>query len=194
MPGNSYQLGWDGGFPGGSDSKESACSAGDSGSIPGWGRSSGEGNGFPTSVFLLENSMDRGAWWATVHKIAKSQTRLRDSHTHTHTHTHAHARTHACTGWDGPPQAPMWATSTYAGESWTQRVSKYEVVRSSYCFLEALLWFKYVASTSEACKPVSQQASWMSWLPQPNLAPSSYAMQLTLMQTPALYAVSSFNW
>ena len=88
LPGNSYQLGWDGGFPGGSDSKESACSAGDSGSIPGWGRSSGEGNGFPTSVFLLENSMDRGAWWATVHKIAKSQTRLRDSHTHTHTHTH----------------------------------------------------------------------------------------------------------
>ena len=124
----------------------------------------------------------------------ESDTTERFTHTHTHTHTHAHARTHACTGWDGPPQAPMWATSTYAGESWTQRVSKYEVVRSSYCFLEALLWFKYVASTSEACKPVSQQASWMSWLPQPNLAPSSYAMQLTLMQTPALYAVSSFNW
>ena len=62
------------GFPDGSDSKESACSAGDPGSIPGSGRSPGEGNGNPTPVFSLENSMDRGTWLASVHGVAKSRT------------------------------------------------------------------------------------------------------------------------
>ena len=61
------------GFPGGSDSKESACNAGDPGSIPEWGRPPGEGNGHPLQYFCLENSMDRGAWWATVHGVAKSR-------------------------------------------------------------------------------------------------------------------------
>ena len=61
-------------FPGGSDSKESACSVGDPGSIPGWGRSPGEGNGNPLQYSCLENSMDRGAWQATVHGLAKSWT------------------------------------------------------------------------------------------------------------------------
>ena len=63
-------------FRGGSDSKESACSAGDLGSIPGLGRSPAEGNGNPLQYSCLENSMDRGAWWATVHGVAKSWTRL----------------------------------------------------------------------------------------------------------------------
>ena len=63
-------------FPGGSVSKESACNAGDQGSIPGLGRSSGEGNDNPLQYSCLENSMDREAWWATVHGITKSQTRL----------------------------------------------------------------------------------------------------------------------
>ena len=61
-------------FPGGSNSKESACSAGDPGSIPGSGRFPGEGNGNPLQYFCLKNPMDRGAWWATVHEVAKSQT------------------------------------------------------------------------------------------------------------------------
>ena len=61
------------GFPGGSDDKESVCSAGDLGSIPGSGRSPGEGNGYPLQHSCLENSMDRGAWEATVHGVAKSQ-------------------------------------------------------------------------------------------------------------------------
>ena len=52
--------------------------AGDPGSITGWGRSPGEGNGNPLQYSCLENSMDRGAWWATVHGVAKSQTRLND--------------------------------------------------------------------------------------------------------------------
>ena len=62
------------GFPGGSDGKESACNAGDPGSIPGLGRSPGEENGNPFQYSCLENSMDKGARLATVHGIAKSQT------------------------------------------------------------------------------------------------------------------------
>ena len=73
-------------FPGGSDDKESACNAGDPSLIPGSGRSSGEGNGNPLQYSCLENSMNRGAWRATKHWVAKSQTRLSNTHTHTHTH------------------------------------------------------------------------------------------------------------
>ena len=62
-------------FPGGSDGKESACSAGDPGFIPGLGRSLGEGNGNPLQYSCLGNPMDRD-WWATVHGVAKSQTQL----------------------------------------------------------------------------------------------------------------------
>ena len=64
------------GFPGGSEVKASACNAGDLGSIPGSGRSPGEGNGNPLQYSCLENPMDGGAWWATVHGVAKSQTQL----------------------------------------------------------------------------------------------------------------------
>ena len=59
---------------GGSDSKESACSAGDPGSIPVSGTSPGEGNGNPLQYSCLENSMDRGDWQATVQGVTKSQT------------------------------------------------------------------------------------------------------------------------
>ena len=58
------------------------------GLIPGLGRSPGGGYGNTLQYFCLENSMARGAWQATVHTVAKSQTRLRYTHTHTHTHTH----------------------------------------------------------------------------------------------------------
>ena len=61
------------GFPGGSDDKKSACNAGDLGSIPGSGRSPGEGTGNPLQYSYLENSMDRGAWRAIVHRVAKNQ-------------------------------------------------------------------------------------------------------------------------
>ena len=59
-------------FPGGSAGKESACNAGDLGLILGSGRSPGEGNSYPLQYSGLENSMDRGAWWATVHTVAES--------------------------------------------------------------------------------------------------------------------------
>ena len=60
-------------IPGGLDGKESACSAGYLGSISGSGRSPGEENGNPLQYSCLVNSMGRGAWWATVYGVAKSQ-------------------------------------------------------------------------------------------------------------------------
>ena len=66
------------GFPGDSEVKASAWKVGDPGSIPGSGRSPGEGNGNPPQYSCLENPMDGGAWWATVHGVAKSRTRLSD--------------------------------------------------------------------------------------------------------------------
>ena len=67
------------GLPGGSDGKMSACNEADPGSIPGLGRSPGEGNGNPLQYSCLENPMDGGALEATVHGVAESQTRLSDS-------------------------------------------------------------------------------------------------------------------
>ena len=69
---------WLNGFLGVSDGKESACSAGDRSSILGSGRSYGEGNGNPLQYSCLENPMDRGAWQATIHRVAKSWTQLSD--------------------------------------------------------------------------------------------------------------------
>ena len=68
------------GLPGGSDSKESACSARDLTSISGSGTSPGEGNGYLLQYSYLENSMDREAWWATGQGVAKGQTQLSNSH------------------------------------------------------------------------------------------------------------------
>jgi len=65
-------------FPGGSDGKESACNVGDLGSIHGLGRVPGEGNAYPAQYSCLENSMNRGTQWATVHGFTKSQTQLSD--------------------------------------------------------------------------------------------------------------------
>ena len=65
-------------FPGGSDGKASVYNAGDLGSIPGLGRSPGEGNGNPLQDYCLENPMNRRAWQSTVHGVAKSRTRLSD--------------------------------------------------------------------------------------------------------------------
>ena len=61
-----------------SDGEESACSVGDVGSIPRSGRSPGEGNGNPLQYSWLENSTDRGAWWATVHGVSRSWKQLRN--------------------------------------------------------------------------------------------------------------------
>ena len=64
------------GLPWWLDSKESACSVGDLGLIPEWGRFPGEGNGYPLQYSCLEISVGRGAWWATVCMVAKGCTWL----------------------------------------------------------------------------------------------------------------------
>ena len=81
------------GFPGGSDRKESVCKAGDWGLIPRLGRSPGEGNSYPLQYSCLENAMNRRAWQAIVHGVAKSQTCLSDFHSLTHIQTHNLAQT-----------------------------------------------------------------------------------------------------
>ena len=68
------------GFPDSSVGKEFTCKTADPGSIPGLGRHTGEGIGYPFQYSGLENSMDTGAWQATVHGVAKSQARLSDFH------------------------------------------------------------------------------------------------------------------
>ena len=65
-------------FPGGSDGKESVCNAGDPGLIPGLGKTPGEGTGNPLQYSCLENAMDRGVWWATLHGVTNSRPRLSD--------------------------------------------------------------------------------------------------------------------
>ena len=92
---------WVWGPPGSSDSKESACNAGDPGSIPGLGRPPGEGNSYPFQSSCMENSMERGDWWATVHRVTKIQIQLSNSHSHFTFHFHRlkpvpHQRIHVC--------------------------------------------------------------------------------------------------
>ena len=76
LPFAATRMDWEG-FPGGAAVKSlptNAGEAGDAGSNPRWGRSPGKGNGSSLQYSCLENSMDKGAWWATVHEDAKSQT------------------------------------------------------------------------------------------------------------------------
>ena len=78
LPTNSTTPLYREGFPGGSDGKEPACSAEDLSSVPGLGRSPGEGNGNPLQYSCLENPRERGAWWAAVHWVTKSWTGFSD--------------------------------------------------------------------------------------------------------------------
>ena len=94
----------------GSEGKASACNVGDSGSIPGLGRSSGEGSSTPLQHSRLENPRDGGAWWVTVHGVAKSRTRLSDF-----TFTYGVTRPQGCgQAWRSlveslaPPKASPW--------------------------------------------------------------------------------------
>ena len=73
-----------------------AGDARDAGLIPGSGRSLGGGNGNSLQYSCLENSMGRGAWKATVHGVAESDTAELNTHTHTHAHTHTHIYTLPC--------------------------------------------------------------------------------------------------
>ena len=79
---NIYPVNTNKGFPD-KAGKDSTCNAGDPSSIPGSGRSTGEGIDYPLQYSGLENSMNRGAWWSIVHGVAKNRTRTSDFHTHT---------------------------------------------------------------------------------------------------------------
>ena len=85
-----------GSFPGDSVVKNLPANPGDSGSIPGLGRSPGEGNSSPLQYSFLENPTDRGTWQATVHGVTKESDMTEHTHTHTHTHTHGHREQSSC--------------------------------------------------------------------------------------------------
>ena len=93
-------------FPGGSDSKASACNAGDPGLIPGSGRSPGEGNDTPLQYSCLENPMDGGAWWATVHRVTKNWTQLSNFTLFEYSHSIISKSTFSCS--KNGPAAEIW--------------------------------------------------------------------------------------
>ena len=111
---------WHVGFPGGSDGKESACSVEDLGLIPGLCRYPGEGNSYSLKYSDLENSTDRRTWQATVHGVAKSQTRPSDFHFA------------SCTKTDFRPDFTL-------GSSW----STCELISSDKCFFHVYLFIFY---------------------------------------------------
>ena len=108
-------------LPGGSDSKASAHNVGDPGSIPGSVRSPGEGNGNPLQYSCLENSMDGGAWWATVHGVTKSQTRL-SNFSSLHFPGGSAGKESACTAGD-PGLIPGWGRSLGEGNGYPLQYS-----------------------------------------------------------------------
>ena len=112
------------GFPGGSVVKNLSASAGDTrdaGLIPGLGRSPGGGNGNPLQYFCLENSMDRGAWWAAVHGVVKSWTRLSNFSFTFHFHaSEKEMATHSSVlAWRIPGTGAWWAAIRGVAQSRT---------------------------------------------------------------------------
>ena len=97
-------------FPGGLNGKASASNEGDPGSVPGSGRSAGEGNGNPLQYYCLENPMYRGAWEATVHGVAKSRTRLSDF-----TFTFHSSCSHTCSSSEPVRTTPMMVPEEAVG-------------------------------------------------------------------------------
>ena len=117
---------------GGSEVKAPACNAGDLGSIPGLGRSPGEGNGNPLQYSCLENPMDGGAWWATVHGVTKSWTRLSDFT------LKAYIKKAECRGIDA---FELWCWRRLFRVPWTARRSNQSILKeiSPECSLEGLM-------------------------------------------------------
>ena len=117
---------------GGSEVKAPACNAGYLGSIPGLGRSPGEGNGNPLQYSCLENPMDGGAWWATVHGVTKSWTRLSDFT------LKAYIKKAECRGIDA---FELWCWRRLFRVPWTARRSNQSILKeiSPECSLEGLM-------------------------------------------------------
>ena len=139
-------LSW--GFPGGSVVKIPHVNAGDMDLIPGLGRSTGGGNGNPLQHSCLENPMDRGAWWATVHVVAKSE----PDWTHTHTHTYYNEITNRVRPTSVAPQYQNEVTRERQKEESSKETEEkqekqyYDVLEAKWnCFREERM-IKYVSS------------------------------------------------
>ena len=156
-----------GGFPGGSDSKESASNAGDPGLIPGSGRSPGEGNGFPLQYSCLENSMDGGAWQAAVHEITKRQIWLWLTFTfHFHLkRTVVYLAVIVCRSvfWKQKQINVRWVAISNAGEE------TYKGITEMHNFMSFGVWIpvtKFHDLLTYSQKPSFQ--SWLWWKPTQN--------------------------
>ena len=100
-------------FSGGSDGKAFAYNEGDRGSIPGSGRSPGEGNGTPLQYSCLENPMDRGAWWATVHGGRKESDTTEQLHFHFHFVYKFHSVSFICMWLSSSPNLICWRNYSF---------------------------------------------------------------------------------
>ena len=135
----------------------------DEGSIPRSGRSPGGGHSNPLQCSCLENSMDRGAWWATAHRVAKNQTRQKELNTHTHTLQVAQcsATQEEAVSWEGRDQRGIPGRGLTIGlpKAWSTSCW-HSVVKFSWCSLSSrrglIVWMP----------PLSHQSShtWMSWV------------------------------
>ena len=130
-----YRFGW--GFPQWLSSKESVCNARDSrdlGLISGSGRSPGGRQGNPLQYFCLENPTDRGAWWAIVHEVSKSQTRLKQLST-------------ACN--TGLGIRETWVSGLNSGSALTHipHLENEEIFPSLHSYFRSCVWFRYMIYT-----------------------------------------------
>ena len=148
------------GSPGGLDSKESACNIGDTGSIPGSGRSPGEWNGNPLHYSCLVNPMDRGTWQATVHgsqRVGHNWVTNTVTFFHLYTHTHTHTHTYICNSYlHWLPGKPMFVPSTV---KWPQYSFKFFLQVPKQSFLNASICLHMI------CKCMSQffAICWYYW-------------------------------
>ena len=144
----------------GSKVKAFACNVGDLSLIPGSGRSPGEGNGNPLQYCCLENPMDGGAWWATVHRVAKSRTRLS-----TLACTHMHSGFSPNLFYDFPIVSKHYWNLVKIIRGLGFRES-FSVVHLGWSKTSILLGFLEITETLTRCllSPNTETAAWLSWI------------------------------
>ena len=133
-------------YPGGSDGKESACNAGatgDTGLIPGSGRSPGEGNGNPLQYSCLKNPMNRRAWKATVYGVLKSSKKLSNQYPHTwcfYGKGNCSPLQYSC--WEIPMDREAWQTTVHGVSKNQTRLSTCTHTWSYYYFINCFRYYK----------------------------------------------------
>ena len=115
-------------------------------SIPGSRRSPREGHGNPLQYSCLENPMDRGAWWATVHGVTQSQTWLKRLSIRAHTHTHT--CTQACPPWEGA-WADLWEREELTGPGLKTVAGTLNTLREKLYIAKATAWYPHVHSSTD---------------------------------------------